>query len=623
MDFLEFVKKKPSTSTHKLFLSTQKTGSEWSAGNKFERQGKKIRPNSAQQTASGGGKLKSFEDVFSMNEDLDAPIIPINEMPEETITNRVSDELQIIEKVKTLKNHASQQQFMKPGLVSYDSNNDNASLSGREMKPVYEYEEGKNNHIQLSEREKRMGPGGVKGKRKSRSKNRKDKPSQERKESRNSSMEAQKPNIAKSVKDRKSSMPRPFSGGPEKPFSEMKTKLKSQKPKQRPKTAKQGQKSIEPELKSPSSKKFLSPKSTKKTGLKKSKTRQMKSNRSSRKKSIVSSKNNRKTSLSPNTEATNDMLFDTRLGLHKNNPSGGNRKSMNDIHSKYEASTSGVNSNIGPESEIPINILTNNFVRDIKDHHVVLIQKFMRGYAVYSALRDYRLAMQEQALLTKKSGSSSSENTFARATNQNDILHEMLVHKAEEDKEQIVNDYKGKHPDGRIEIVKGKKDLQPSDKKVKEQPRVMKKPSREGNRIKIKDNKQSKSVTSFEKADDEEEKSKRSELINKSLRLLKKKRPFSAKVNNQNLEKQPEDVESTEKLAQIMNTLKTFKAQRNLKKVKTETEIKPTVNKPPIGGRSNRNEKNNPYQKSTDSLSEKMSQISPSATSNFGKFMTG
>ena len=338
MDFLEFVKKKPSTSTHKLFLSTQKTGSEWSAGNKFERQGKKIRPNSAQQTTSGGGKLKSFEDVFSMNEDLDAPIIPINEMPEETITNRVSDELQIIEKVKTLKNHASQQQFMKPGLVSYDSNNDNASLSGREMKPVYEYEEDKNNHIQLSEREKRMAPGGVKGKRKSRSKNRKDKPSQERKESRNSSMEAQKPNIAKSVKDRKSSMPRPFSGGPEKPFSEMKTKLKSQKPKQRPKTAKQGQKLIEPELKSPSSKKFLSPKSTKKTGLKKSKARQMKSNRSSRKKSIVSSKNNRKTSLSPNTEATNDMLFDTRLGLHKNNPSGGNRKSMNDIHSKFEAS---------------------------------------------------------------------------------------------------------------------------------------------------------------------------------------------------------------------------------------------------------------------------------------------
>lgn len=313
MDFLEFVKKKPSTSTHKLFLSTHKTGSEWSANNKFDKHGKKIRPNSAQQTASGGGKLKSFEDIFLMNEDLDTPIIPINEMPEETITNRVSDDLLVIEKVKTLKDLAYQKQLAKPGLASYDSNNENASLNGREMKPVYEYEEDKSNHIQLTEREKRIGTGSNKGKRKSRSKNRKDKLSQERKESRNSSVEAQKQIITKSVKDRKSSMPRPFSGGSEKPLSEMKSKIKSQKPKQRPKTAKQGLKSIEPELKSPSSKKFLSPKPSKKSLSKKPKDRQMKSTRSSRKKSIVSNKNNRKTSLSPNTEATNDILMDNKL----------------------------------------------------------------------------------------------------------------------------------------------------------------------------------------------------------------------------------------------------------------------------------------------------------------------
>lgn len=299
--------------------------------------------------------------------------------------------------------------------------------------------------------------------------------------------------------------------------------------------------------------------------------------------------------------------------------SGGNKESMNDLPSKFGFVIVLLNQILAQEAEIPINILTNNYVREVRDHHLVIIQKFMRGYAVCSALRDYRLALQEQVLLTKKSGSSSSENTFARATNQNDILHEMLAHKLEEDKEQIVKDYKGKHPDtDRIEMVKSKRDLGFDGQKLKGKASDTKKSSREGNRVKIKGTKNAKSITSFEKVEEEEDKSKRNELINKSLRLLKKKRPFSAKVKNQGLEKQPEDVESTEKLAQIMDTLKTFKAQRNLKKIKTEVEIKPSINKPPISGRSNRNDKFNPYQKSSDSLSEKLSQVSPSATSNFG-----
>lgn len=97
MDFLEYVKKKPKVKTNKMFLSTQKTASDWSVYNKQEKPDLKLRPNSAQNSDSHA-KLKHFDDVFSMNEDLDPQITPIKETPEEAITNRVSDEYLIKEK---------------------------------------------------------------------------------------------------------------------------------------------------------------------------------------------------------------------------------------------------------------------------------------------------------------------------------------------------------------------------------------------------------------------------------------------------------------------------------------------------------------------------------------------
>jgi hypothetical protein len=190
MDFLDFVKNKPNINTSKL-LSAQKTTSDWAKASKIEKSNKKVRPSSA-QNAYVPIKLRGFDDILSFNEDLENQISPIRETLEEANTNRVSD----LENMK------------KPGKNGDNLNHSesNNSGNGKQMQPVYGYREGRNyNPI-------------FKTKRKSHSKNRTKKPNEEPKETKNSTLDSQKHlNSIGSIKEMKSSMTRPFSGGLERP----------------------------------------------------------------------------------------------------------------------------------------------------------------------------------------------------------------------------------------------------------------------------------------------------------------------------------------------------------------------------------------------------------------------
>lgn len=199
MDFLDFLKHKPNTNNSKL-LSAQKTTSDWAKTSKVEKTVKKIRPSSAQDIYTPT-KLKGFEDILSFNEDLDTKICPIKETQEEAITNRISE----LENTKKSGRMGGNQ-------THSESNN---SLAGKQMQPVYDGREGRNYpSIKIKPNAKSV----FKNKRKSRSKNRSKKQSEERKETKNSTLESQKNyNTVGSMKERKSSMPRPFSGGNERP----------------------------------------------------------------------------------------------------------------------------------------------------------------------------------------------------------------------------------------------------------------------------------------------------------------------------------------------------------------------------------------------------------------------
>lgn len=306
MDFLDYVKKKPKGNN--IFLSTQKTGSEWSSAPKFDE--KKIRPNSAQSLGIGK-KLRNFDDIFAINDDLGAQITPINEAPDEA-TNRISDELYI--------RQSKPEYYFQDTRRGISDNNEDMSIN--KMQPVYdiqaEYMELKRPLKSSREKDKED----TKIKRKSRSKNRKNKASEERKTPKNRSIDQPRTsNHSKVTVDRKSSLSRPFSGGNERPLNNQKASLKPNKPRQRPKTAKVKPSSVQSELKSPS-KNVVSPRSSKKSASRKSKTRISKAVKSN-KKAIKGTSKNRKTSLSPSAPIHEELEKKVFPYI--------SRKSMNDL----------------------------------------------------------------------------------------------------------------------------------------------------------------------------------------------------------------------------------------------------------------------------------------------------
>jgi len=87
---------------------------------------------------------------------------------------------------------------------------------------------------------------------------------------------------------------------------------------------------------------------------------------------------------------------------------------------------------IAIDPEIRVNILTNEYLKADLEHKLIIIQKFLKGYKGWNTGR----RMKEEAEKSQKI-SSSSENTLARATNQQELLKMMAVEKAEIDQENI------------------------------------------------------------------------------------------------------------------------------------------------------------------------------------------
>jgi hypothetical protein len=250
----------------------------------------------------------------------------------------------------------------------------------------------------------------------------------------------------------------------------------------------------------------------------------------------------------------------------------GNKKSVNDI----------------PK------VLTNQYFRHDLDVNLTLIQKYIRAYLVYTKIQNKleyeRKKSTEQD--NKDSSSSintsermSSDNTLARATNQVELL-KMLVPKVEKDIDDIFQN----------------------------SPKVLKsRANSDLRRHKADKNINSKSITSFDKIADD--KTNMKDMINKSLKLLKK-RPFSAKLKGTKDDNSNEK-DTKEKFGRIIEKLKEFKTHRNIPKEKLIPDVKEDSRKPPINNKPKRSNERMPMQPSTESISA-ISQMSPGADKNLG-----
>jgi hypothetical protein len=254
-----------------------------------------------------------------------------------------------------------------------------------------------------------------------------------------------------------------------------------------------------------------------------------------------------------------------------------------------------------------------------QDQELEIIQKYMRGYQVYMQFKKKLISFKQLNIVRMNSESTITENTFARATNQKDIISGMrgiqsdkeinklkerdrnLKHPVEEEKAEA--SHESAHTDSTLERQRESKKLIPNPKHVQ--------------------NKHSKSTTSFENVQekDKSEKSFLKEMSKKSLKLLNKKRPNSAKSKNCNEDVTSEKEENKEKFMQIMEKLRNFKPQRTTaKNSETGNNVHQNTDKPPLNDSSRRNENLIKGQKTSGSatMSERFSQVSPSASSIVG-----
>lgn len=236
------------------------------------------------------------------------------------------------------------------------------------------------------------------------------------------------------------------------------------------------------------------------------------------------------------------------------------------------------------------NIFTNNYLQNIElqQTHLVTIQKYMRGYKVYKDIDERRANF--KSIKSLKS-SSSDEDTLARATNQNDILSSMQPKKPS--KEILPEEIKDINK-AQLEIIQKVHKAKVHRKKAEN------------------DNLQSKSITSFEKLSTNENKRMMKDTISLSLKLLKKKRPFSAK--NKETEEEVHQ-ETSQEFKLLKEKLKSFKP--SVKKTKADIDAQFNVGKPPISDRSKRNNTGVSKQSSVDSGSERISNISPTTKSKY------
>lgn len=210
---------------------------------------------------------------------------------------------------------------------------------------------------------------------------------------------------------------------------------------------------------------------------------------------------------------------------------------------------------------------------------IKLIQSQWRAYKQRAKLAEVASRAQQQ-LSKKNSKETSSSNTLERATNQNDILKEMMIAK-EEDKEDVIHGYNSSYPKStadRIEMIQNSwRAAHDGDERA----------PNERNHSHS-NNLASKSVSNIEK-DLDEDKSKKHELIAKSLRLLKKKRPNSAKVLGEKSSKESSANEA-EMVNELISKLKTIRTDKTTKTGRKDESTKNNT-KPPFMPKTQRSDK--------------------------------
>ena len=164
--------------------------------------------------------------------------------------------------------------------------------------------------------------------------------------------------------------------------------------------------------------------------------------------------------MSPNTEMSNELLLEARLvnnlNINNNNPSFGNRKSMNDANSTFKFIN--LIFSLDGDREVPITIISKIHKPSI-NAKLIVIQKYLRGYKAHKEA----VELKSRAIKLEKVNSkdTSSSNTFDRATNQLDLLKLMQIHK-EESKEDLLiefNSHRDKSQRDKIEMVTTKNTL--------------------------------------------------------------------------------------------------------------------------------------------------------------------
>ena len=201
---------------------------------------------------------------------------------------------------------------------------------------------------------------------------------------------------------------------------------------------------------------------------------------------------------------------------------------------------------------------------------------------------------------------SSSSNTLERATNQQDILKEMIDDKEDQEshKSAIASQIVPEIPKEEIKIDNKPKLQLLKRKRIKNSH---------------KNDVCSKSVSNIELSKDTGAKNiKKFDVSQIQLKPKIKKRPNSAKSSGKSGKDAKSDADTNKKLHEIFEKFKKFHENKSGKK---SEDLKTQSLKPPISHRSVRNDKKDISHKSSESLSEKFSQLSPSNGDHNRKYL--
>ena len=130
-------RKKSSHNVGKFFNSTQKNFNNDDKRWLDKTKEKKIRPNSAQNITSSIKFNNAYETPNGINEDLDPPVNPVDELSEIPATSRISDVSNLIEEIKNPNEFAvrssDNDSFTKPQLFS----NNEHSMNSKQLEFVH------------------------------------------------------------------------------------------------------------------------------------------------------------------------------------------------------------------------------------------------------------------------------------------------------------------------------------------------------------------------------------------------------------------------------------------------------------------------------------------------------